>query len=50
MYDPQFIAASVIIDKYYPTIKECMFKLAEINFQGEIQRHTEVGSITFKIE
>ena len=26
-----------------------MFKLTEIDFKGEIQRHTEVGSITFKI-
>ena len=49
MHDPKFIAASMIIDKYYKVIRECMFKLAEINFTGESQRHTEVGSITFKL-
>lgn len=50
MCDPKFIIASTIIDKYYPTLRECMFKLAEMNIEGEITRHTEVGSITFKLE
>ena len=50
MCDTKFLIASAIIDKYCPTLRDCMFKLAEINFKGEITRHTEVGSTTFKLK
>lgn len=50
MCDTKFPIASAIINKYYPTLRECMFNLAEMNFKGEITRHTEVGSITFKLK
>lgn len=50
MCDTKFIIASTIIHKYCPTLRECIMKLAEMNVKGEITRHTEVGSITFKLE
>lgn len=38
------------MNPYYPTIRECMLKLAEMNIKGEITRDTAVGSITFKLK
>lgn len=46
----QFLAASTIINQYYPTLRKVILTLAEQNIKGEITRHTEVGSITFKLE
>lgn len=50
MDNSQFLAASTIINQYYPTLRKIMFTLAEQNIKGEITRHTEVGSITFKLK
>lgn len=50
MNNSQFLAASTIINQYYPTLRKIMLTLAEQNIKGEIARHTEVGSITFKLE
>lgn len=46
----QSLAASTIINQYYPTLRNIMLTLAEQNIKGEITRHTEVGSITFKLK
>lgn len=46
----QFLAASTIINQYYPILRKIMFTLVEQNIKEEITRHTEVGSITFKLE
>lgn len=46
----QSLEASTIINQYYPTLRNIMLTLAEQNIKGEITRHTEVGSITFKLE
>lgn len=50
MDNSQFLAASTIINQYYPTLRKIMFTLAEQNIKGKITRHTEVGSITFKLK
>lgn len=50
MDNSQFLTASIIINQYYPTLRKIMFTLAKQNIKGEITRHTEVGSITFKLE
>lgn len=50
MNNSQFLAASTIIKQYYPILRKIMFTLAEQNIKGEITGHTEVGSITFKLE
>lgn len=50
MDNSQFLVASTIINQYYPTLRKIMLTLAEQNIKGEITRHTEVGSITFKLK
>lgn len=50
MDDSQFLAASTIINQYYPTLRKIMLTLAEQNIKGKITRNTEVGSITFKLK
>ena len=50
MDNSQFLAASTIINQYYPTLRKVMLTLAEQNIKGEITRHAEVGSITFKLK
>lgn len=49
MIRDQFLITCAILDKYYPILRELMCALAEQNIKGEITRHTEVGSITFKL-
>lgn len=50
MDNSQFIAASTIINQYYPVLRNIMLTLAEQNIKGEMTMHTEVGSITFKLK
>lgn len=50
MDNSQFLAASTIINQYYPILRKIMPTLAEQNIKGEITRHTEVGNITFKLK
>lgn len=50
MDNSQFLAASTIINQYYPALRNIMLTLAAQNVKGEIVIHTEVGSITFKLK
>lgn len=50
MDNSQFLAASTIINQYYPALRNIMLTLAEQNIKGEMVMHTEVGSITFKLK